>query len=178
MYEHLDKRYALALYEVAKEKGKVEEYIKEGKEIVDVLENNEEMQKILKHPEISTSRKKEIFTEIFKGKVYDDLMSFILLLIEKDRILYMRQKIQEMEKIHFQNQNKVEVIVKTVISLNEEQKQELVVKLEKKYNKTVVLKEKIDKSLIGGVYVRVGDDVIDGSIRSKFDEIKTAVLNK
>ncbi|MCY6958784.1 F0F1 ATP synthase subunit delta [Clostridium brassicae] len=178
MYEYLDRRYALALYEVAKEKDKVDEYIQEGKEIVELLEGNEEIQKIIKHPEISTSRKKELFIEIFKGKIYDDLLSFILLLIEKDRILYMKQKIKEMEKIHLQYENKVVAHVKTVIPLNEQERKDLTIKLENKYNKVIILKEEIDKELIGGMYVRVGDDVIDGSIKSKFEEIKNLVISR
>lgn len=178
MYEYLDRRYALALYEVAERKGKVEEYLQEGREIIELIKNNQEISKILKHPQISTSKKKKIFIEIFKGKINDELLSFILLLIEKDRILYMEEKFREMEKIHLEKQNILVANVETVIVLNENQRKKLIEKLEKKYNKTIILKEKIDKALIGGVYVRVGDDVIDGSIRSKFEEIKKAVLNK
>lgn len=178
MYEYLDKRYALALYEVAEKKGKVEEYLQEGKEIIELIKNNEDISKILKHPQISTSKKKKVFIEIFKGKINDDLLGFILLLIEKDRILYMEEKFKEMEKIYLEKQNILIAKVKTVIPLNEDQRKKLIAKLEKKYNKTIILKEKIDKALIGGVYIRIGDDVIDGSIRSKFHEIKKAVLNK
>jgi F-type H+-transporting ATPase subunit delta len=65
MYEYLDKRYALALYEVAEKKGKVEEYLQEGKEIIELIKNNEDISKILKHPQISTSKKKKVFIEIF-----------------------------------------------------------------------------------------------------------------
>lgn len=178
MYEYLDRRYALALYEVAERKGKVEEYLQEAREIIELIKNNQEISKILKHPQISTSKKKKIFIEIFKGKINEELLSFILLLIEKDRIVYMEEKFREMEKIHLEKQNILVANVKTAISLNENQRKKLIEKLEKKYNKTIILKEKIDKALIGGVYIRVGDDVIDGSIKSKFEEIKKAVLNK
>lgn len=178
MYEYLDRRYALALYEVAERRGKVEEYLQEGREIIELIKNNQEISKILKHPEISTSKKKKIFIEIFKGKINEELLSFILLLIEKDRILHMEEKFREMEKIHLEKQNILVANVKTVVPLNDNQRKKIVEKLEKKYNKRIILKEKIDKALIGGVYVRVGDDVIDGSIKSKFEEIKKVVLNK
>ena len=50
MYEYLDRRYALALYNVAEEKGKVEEYLSNLREIVELIDNNEEFQQIIKHP--------------------------------------------------------------------------------------------------------------------------------
>lgn len=178
MYEYLDRRYALALYNLGKEKNKVEKYIKEGNEIASIIKNNKELKELIDHPEISTWKKKEIFKEIFKGKIENDILNFMLLLIEKDRILYFGEKIKEMEKIHLQKQNILIANVKSVISLSEYEKKTLIKKLQGKYNKKIILKEKIDKDLIGGVYIRVGDDVIDGSIKSQIEGIKNAVLNK
>lgn len=178
MYEYLDRRYALALYNLGKEKNKVEKYIKEGKEIVSIIKSNKELKRLLYHPEISTWKKKEIFKEVFKGKIEDDVLNFILLLIEKDRILYFAEKIKEMEKIHLQKQNILIANVKSVIPLSEYEKKTLIKKLETKYSKKIILKEKLDKDLIGGMYIRIGDDVIDGSIKSQIEDIKSAILNK
>ena len=66
MYEYLDRRYALALYEVAKEKNKVDEYINDLREICDLIENNKDFYEVVKHPQISTKNKKRIFINIFK----------------------------------------------------------------------------------------------------------------
>lgn len=92
MYEHLDRRYALAVYQLAEEKGKVEEYISEIQQVVDLIKSNEEFQSIIKHPQINTVRKKEIFTKLFKGRLSDDILSYLLLLIDKDRILYLERE--------------------------------------------------------------------------------------
>lgn len=178
MYEYLDRRYALALYEVAEEKGKVEIFLDDLKEIVDVMNNDENFLKIIKHPEISTARKKKLFIQIFKDKVDDDLLSFLLILIEKDRILFLKEKLIEMEKIHLDRNNTLLANIKTVIPLDESQKKQLISSLEKKYDKKVILKEEIDKSVIGGVYVRVGDDVIDGTLKSKLLEMKKLMLKR
>ena len=56
--------------------------------------------------------------------------------------------------------------------------EELKSKLENKYNKHIIVKTEIDKSLLGGVYVRVGNDVIDGTVKSKLDEMKDIILKK
>jgi F-type H+-transporting ATPase subunit delta len=178
MYEYLDRRYALALYEVAEEKGKVEIFLDDLREIVDVMNNDENFLKIIKHPEISTARKKKLFIQIFKDKVDDDLLSFLLILIEKDRILFLKKKLIEMEKIHLDRNNTLLANIKTVIPLDESQKKQLISSLEKKYDKKVILKEEIDKSVIGGVYVRVGDDVIDGTLKSKLLEMKKLMLKR
>ncbi|MCB2289181.1 F0F1 ATP synthase subunit delta [Clostridium sp. CS001] len=172
MYEYLDKRYALALYTVAEEKGKVDEYLSDLREIVALMKDDLEFLKIIKHPLIGTHAKKKMFIKIFKGKIDEDLLSFLLILIEKDRILFTEQKLNEMEKIHLERNNQLVVTVKTVIPLEEMQRDNLRIKLQNMYDKKIIFDEKLDKSIIGGVYIRVGNDVIDGTIKNKLDEMK------
>lgn len=176
MYEHLDRRYALAIYQVAEEKGKVEEYLSNIREIVELINTNIELNQLIRHPEISTSKKKKTFIKLFKGRVDEELLSFLLTLIEKDRILYLKEKLIEMEKIHLEKNNTLLAIVKTVVPLNDDERQSLVLKLGQKYNKKILLKEDIEKELLGGVYIRIGNDVIDGTIKSKLDELRTLML--
>ena len=70
MYEYLDRRYALALYEVAEGKGKVQEYLDDLREICDLIENNHDFYEVIKHPQISTRRKKKTFISIFNCLLY------------------------------------------------------------------------------------------------------------
>ena len=58
------------------------------------------------------------------------------------------------------------------------EKEALKKKLESKYNKTILMTAEVDKSLLGGVYVRVGNDVIDGTVKSKLDEMKELMLKR
>lgn len=178
MYEYLDRRYALALYEVAKEKNKVDEYINDLREICDLIENNKDFYEVVKHPQISTKNKKRTFINIFKGKIDEELLSFLLILIEKDRILYLREKLNEMEKIDLERKNILSAVVKTAVPLLESEISNLQEKLEKQYNKKIIMATEIDKSLLGGVYVRVGNDVIDGTIKSKLEEMKDIMLKR
>lgn len=178
MYEYLDRRYALALYEVAKEKDKVDEYINDLREICDLIENNKDFYEVVKHPQISTKNKKRTFINIFKGKIDEELLSFLLILIEKDRILYLREKLNEMEKIDLERKNILSAVVKTAVPLLESEISNLQEKLEKQYNKKIIMATEIDKSLLGGVYVRVGNDVIDGTIKSKLEEMKDIMLKR
>lgn len=178
MYEYLDRRYALALYQVAEKNGKVEEYLNNLREICQLINEDRNFQEVIKHPQISTIKKKETFTNIFKGKIDDELLSFLLILIDKDRIKYLREKLNEMEKIHLQKNNTLVANIKTAVPLLESEVKALKQKLESQYNKNIIMTTEVDKSILGGVYVRVGNDVIDGTVKSKLDEMKDIILKR
>lgn len=178
MHEYLDKRYALALYEVSEENAKVEEYLEDLRQIAELMKTDEQFMEIIKHPKISTSKKKKMFTDIFEKRINESLLSFLLLLIEKDRILFLEEIINELNKIYLEKNNKITAEVKTVIPMLVKEKKSLINKLKAKYNKEIILKEELDESLIGGVYVKVGDDVIDGTIKLKIAEMKKLMLKK
>lgn len=176
MYEHLDRRYALALYEVAEKKGKVDEYIQDLKDILKLIKENDYLQEVIKHPRISTLKKKEIFKTIFSGKISDDVLSFLLVLIDKDRILYLDKKITEMEKIKLEKSNIMIAEVKSALPLTGEEKENIKNLLHKKYSKDIIIKDSIDKSVIGGVYIKIGDDIIDGTLKNKINMMKELIL--
>lgn len=175
MYEYLDRRYALALYEVAEKANKVEEYIKDLEEIDKLIQGNKEIKDVIKHPQISSIEKKKAFINIFKGQIDEELLTFLLILIEKDRILFLKEKIVQMKKIHLERRNTLKGLVKTTVPLKEEEKLALIEKLKAKYNKEIILEEKIDPRILGGIYLRIDNDVIDGTIKSKLDELKTII---
>ena len=135
MYEYLDRRYALALYEVAEKNGKVDEYLGDLREICELIDKDEEFQEVIKHPQIST-----------------------------------------MEKIHLDKLNVLQGIVKTTIPLEEYEYNSLVEKLEKKYNKDIILKKIIDPEILGGIYVRIGNDIIDGTVKTRLEDLKKLML--
>ena len=155
MFEYLDRRYALALYEVAEEKGKVQEYLNDLREICDLIDNNKDFYEVVKHP----------------------LLSFLLILIEKDRILFLREKLNEMKKIDLERKNTYRGIVKTTEHLSEEQYNKLLAKLEKKYNKKIILEQVIDPSILGGIYVRVNNEVMDGTVKLRLEELKKLMVS-
>ena len=178
MYEFLDKRYALALYDVAEEKGKVDEFLKDFEDIVNLFKNNKECKTLISHPDISTKEKRDIFIKMFKGKIDDQLLSFLLILIDKGRIEFAEEKFKEMKKIFLKRNNALTVEVRTTIPLEQDDRDNLTNKLRNTYGKQIMLSEKIDKSLIGGVYLRVGNNVIDGTIKNKLEELKEFVTNR
>ena len=67
--------------------------------------------------------------------------------------------------------------MKTTVPLEENEYNSLVDKLEKKYNKEVILKKEIDPEILGGIYVRIGNDVIDGTVKTRLDDLEKLMLS-
>lgn len=178
MHEYLDRRYALALYEIAEKKNNVDEYLRDLTEICNIFAENKDFYEVLKHPVINTTKKKQLFTDLFKGKIDDELLSFMIILIEKGRILQLKDILNQMENIDLERRNTIRGLVKTVVPLLDDELKQLKDIFEKKYEKTILFDTKVDKSLLGGVYVKVGNDVIDGTLKSKIDEMKDLMLKK
>ena len=176
MYEYLAKRYAVALYDVAEEKNKIDEYIADLKEIETLIKGNSDLSQVINHPKVSTSKKMQIFKDVFADKIDKEIISFLLLLIEKNRITELETVIFQMDKVRLEKNSEIIAVVKTVVPLNDKERTSLVDKLKAKYKKSIILKENIDESILGGVYVRVGDDVIDGTVKNKIDEMKKLML--
>jgi F-type H+-transporting ATPase subunit delta len=178
MHEYLDRRYALALYEIAEKNNNVDEYLRDLTEICNIFAENEDFYKVIKHPVINTTKKKQLFTDLFKGKIDDELLFFMIILIEKGRILQLKDILIQMENIDLERRNTIRGLVKTVVPLLDDELKQLKDIFEKKYEKTILFNTKVDKSLLGGVYVKVGNDVIDGTLKSKIDEMKDLMLKK
>ncbi|GAA0121288.1 MAG: F0F1 ATP synthase subunit delta [Clostridium argentinense] len=178
MYEFLDRRYALALYDVCEKNGTLEQTLEDLSIIVESMETSDELIKIIEHPQIHRAAKKEIFINLFKDQVSQELLDFLILLIDKDRILYLKEKYNQMRLIYFERHNMLEVDVRSAVKLSEEQKSSLKEKLEKKYNKEIIISEKVDKSLLGGMFIKVGDDVIDGTVRNRVEVMKGLMEEK
>lgn len=175
MYEFLDRRYALALYEACSEAGNVEVVFQQLKEIVNEIDSNKDFMEIIKSPQISKSNKKRIFKELFEDTIEPELLNFLLLTIEKERILFLREKYNQFELIYLDAKNIILVDIKSAIYLTNDEKINLKHVLEEKYKKKIILREKIDSSLIGGMILRVGDEVIDGSVKEKLCSFKKRI---
>ncbi|MGL4739733.1 MAG: F0F1 ATP synthase subunit delta [Sarcina sp.] len=177
MFEFLDRRYALALYEIAKEQNKENEFIEDLQQISDIVTKNKEIQEILVNPKVGKPQKKELFDDMFKDKTFPEILSFIYVLIEKGRILELAGIARQMYLIHLEENNIVEGTVKSVIPLSDEEFTRLHEKLEKKYGKKIILEKVIDKEILGGLFVKVGNEVIDGTLAGKYEKIKNLMIH-
>ena len=172
MYEaDIAKRYAEAVYGVAKEKDKVKEIYDMLNSLMELYINDSEFRNFMLHPLIENSEKKDFLGKIFTDA--DDItMNIIDYLVDKDRIEIIRYIVSEYLKLYYLENNEVEVTGIFSKELSEEQYDLLKSKLEKKVGKKIILKIEVNKDIIGGGIVKMGDQIIDGSIKRQIENIK------
>ena len=168
MAKLVSKTYGEALFEVAVEEGTIDSTLEEVQIVLDVIEAN----KLLTHPKLPVEQKVSLVEQVFAGKASDTLTGFMVTIVEKGRfseiekiLTYFIDKVREYKKIGV-------AYVISAVELSKDEKQEIVQKL---LNTTsyveFIMNYSVDASLIGGVVIRIGDRVVDSSIRSKLNRM-------
>jgi F-type H+-transporting ATPase subunit delta len=175
MAELVAKIYSQALFEVGKEDGKLDEYLEEIKFVGDVCSEYKEFFELLKTPKISINEKKNVFEETFEGKLSSETNNFIKIVLDKRRIKNIFEIIKEYEKLVDKHNGVVKADAYTTMPLDEDTLKSLEDKLSSITDKNVKLENKIDKSLIGGIKITLGDKVIDSSLKSRLSNIENSL---
>ncbi len=164
--------YGDALFELAVEENLTDSLMEEILMVQAVLKENDGLEKILMHPEISKTKKLQVIDEVFKGRISDALTGFLRIVVTKGRyknlpdiFAYFIARVKEYKKIGV-----AQVI--SAIPLGDAQK----LKIEKKlldttHYETMEIDYKVDESKIGGLMIRIGDRVVDSTIRSKLNRL-------
>lgn len=172
MAKLISKTYGEALFQLAIEENTLETVAEEVQVVLEVFEENKELMKLLNHPKISKEEKVSVIENSLKGNLSDTVVGFLIIIVDKGRynditdiFQYFIAKVKEYKKIGI-------AFVTSAIELTEEQKKNVeekllqttkYVKFEMHYN--------IDSALIGGMVIRIGDRVIDSSIRAKISNM-------
>lgn len=171
------KTYGDSLFELALEEKKMDLFLQEAEFIQQVLFENEDLVKLMIHPKISKEEKEQVIENIFKSTISDEMTGFLIIVIKKGRfqeiksiLSYFVAKVKEYKKIGV-------VFVTTAVELRQEQKEALVQRLiETTKYETMEMNYATDSSLIGGMVVRIGDRVVDSSIKHKLNDLTRDLL--
>ena len=142
-----------------------------------VLKENSDFEKILMHPEIPKQKKLQLIENVFKGRISDALTGFLRIVVTKGRyenlpdiFAYFIARVKEYKKIGIAQ-------VVSAIPLRDEQKQKIEQKLlETTHYETMEIDYKVEESSIGGLMIRIGDRVVDSTIRSKLSALTRSLM--
>lgn len=167
--------YAEAVFLIALEKNKTEEFKKNLEEIKSVFSSNEKLSKIFTSPVIPARVKHNIIDEILASS-QKEIVDFLHVLIKKHRENLLEGVVDEYLKI-LDAQNKItSVEVYSAARLTPEQKDRLSQELNEVLKSKIKIEEKVYPDLIGGIIVKTEDRVIDGSLRNYIEKFKEKLI--
>ncbi|MDO8682128.1 MAG: ATP synthase F1 subunit delta [Armatimonadota bacterium] len=172
----ITRRYVTALYDAA-EKAGVPDLVESDLGLITyTLESMPNLRDALLQPLIPASRKKEIVSQVFQGKVHDITLHYLFLIIDMDRAEVIEQTESEFIRIANERRGIIAAEVRCAVELTQEQIKRLKEKLDAYTGKKVEISLLIDESLIGGLSVKIGDTVLDGSITGYLARLKEQLL--
>ena len=172
MIDIIANRYAEALFQLSEEENITKEIYNELHSVLNIIKSNKDLDNVLKSPLVAKAEKVQLIETLFNNKINNNLKNFLKILVEKGRISSLKSIELTFKQLLNDRDNIIEGTVISAIPLTGEKVKELEEKLSKKYNKNVTLENKVDKTILGGVLVRLGNTQIDGSVKTRLDNIK------
>lgn len=164
--------YAQALFSVVKAEGELgrveDELFRFGK----ILEKNYELKQALSHSSLDRAQRTKILEDLLEDKVSGHTLGLVSFIVSQGRGRQLPQILSELSELAAEANRAVVAEVTTAASLDNDHRKRLAQALSEATGKRVTLKVIVDESLIGGVVAKVGDTVIDGSIRRRLEQLR------
>lgn len=176
MNNEIAERYGQGLFELAVEENTVKEKKDQIEKILSLMDENPDISLFFRAVKISKEEKKKFIDDTF-GKIADrDVANFMKLIIDKGRAFWMKDILKEYVSLA---NEELGIVTGTVVSarpLSEEDLNRITKALENDSDKTVILKNHIDPSVIAGIKVIVGSRVTDITMKTKIEDMREALL--
>lgn len=172
------KVYSRSLFELARSENVLEKVHSDLGYFYNIMRDNKELEKILYHPKVSKAEKKEIIKKMFFDNFTERTMTFIYVLIDKNRLTEYVPIIKDFNEL-YDKENKVsQGIIETSEELNKDELEAFEKTLSESMGLKVVLKNVINKNMMGGAIIKIGDRLIDASIAGQLLQLKKELLQK
>ncbi|TWU37709.1 ATP synthase subunit delta [Novipirellula aureliae] len=170
--EQLGSIYARALVDAANNQGVAEQVVAElGRIVDDFLDSSEPLRAVFASPRVKAEEKVRVIDRLFGESFHPSLIKFLKVMAERDRLGYVAAVRVAAERIHDEKVGRVVASVRTAVPLDDAMRHQVAEKLSSSLGRQVRLEEHVDADLIGGMIVRVGDTVFDGSVANRLDQM-------
>lgn len=171
-HDPINTGYARALFEMAQAEGVVSRVEEELYRLGELLKGNPELLQFLKDPNIKPEGKRRALSDLFQGRVHPLVLTTLITLSDQDRGGRVLRVIEEFSGIAATARQKVTGEVTTATALDSDTLGRLVAELNRVTGKNIQLFQKVDPAILGGAIIKVGEQIIDGSLRRKLDQIQ------
>lgn len=169
--------YAEALLSLAQSQGLVSRFSEDVKVVLETLAGSAELKTFLGNPLVKGDPKKNVIRQLLTDKVHSYFLNFLLLLVDRRRIFVTQEICEQYQGLVRKLENIVLAEVTTTVELSESQRQAVINKVKAITGASgVELSCHLDSSLIGGVIVKVGSQVLDASLRGQLRRLGNSLL--
>jgi F-type H+-transporting ATPase subunit delta len=172
--EEIAQVYSRSLFEVAREREKLDEIREQLGQFADTLAEEREMQLFFFSPHFSTEEKKEGLHKAVEG-ADDILMNFLELLLEKHRMPALFRIRRQFDSLWEQENRLLPVQVTSAVELDEEIVKRIGEEIGRQTERRVDLTSQVDPDILGGIVLRVGNSILDASIRHRLEQLRKQV---
>lgn len=166
------RRYALALSESAGEKNRIDQVDQDVDLVWSSLEGSPDLERFFQSPIVPRSKKIAVIRTLFGERIDTVTLDFMLLLVEKRREGMVRPILGAYRDLRDEQQGFVSVVAKSARPIGPDEKQRLIDSVGRITGSKVRLETEVDASLMGGIVLRVGDTVYDGSVTNKLAALR------
>jgi F-type H+-transporting ATPase subunit delta len=166
--------YAEALFDVAKEKGKLDSIGADLAQFADAVEADRDLQVFFFSPHFSSAEKIEGLRRAIEG-ADPELVNFLDLLVEKGRMTEVFRIRRELEQMWKRENKRIDVTVTSAVELDPAVVAKVGEEIERQTGQKVELASRVDGEILGGIVLQVGNMVLDASIRSRLEKLRKSV---
>ncbi|HSH19482.1 MAG TPA: ATP synthase F1 subunit delta [Draconibacterium sp.] len=170
-------RYAKAFFSLAKEKKMLDTLKADIEKVFNVCNHSADFVLLLESPVISTSKKTELITKIFKAEINTITLNFLLLIASNKREAYIPEICRNFLGLIRKYQNIKSAVLITASEINSKTIEKIRTLMEKELDAKVELASQVDSEIIGGLILRIGDKQYDSSVITQLRKIKQQLLN-
>lgn len=176
--ETVARRYAAAYFNQEKRAGSLDAASADLNAIEARLVATPRLAQVAGHPLIDEKRKKEALQLALTGAVRASTLSFLHLLIDRRRISLIGEIKSEFDQMLRRERNVASAVAVSAVALTPAQTSALEKALERRTGKDIELTTEVDPSLMGGLLIRMGDTVIDGTVKGKLERLREQLLER
>lgn len=164
-------RYAQALFDMAKAKNQLDAQLAELVKVQLIFRDHQSLVRALQSPTVPSPVKKSILQKVLNGRVDTTTLHFFYVLVDKGREIYVDSVIDSYRELLRQSRDEVKVVVQSADKLDDSLVKQVETSMKGYTGKKVELEFEVVPELLGGLVFRIGDRIIDGSIRHQLNHI-------